>query len=103
MDSEIQPAPKQDGVQVEQKNGTASRKRSNSRRRGSSSGSSHGLFTAAALVPAMLASSCCIPQLILNMFAFGCAGFAVLTPFRSAAAFKCTGNMLSICSPATWT
>lgn len=51
-------------------------------RRASDSGSD-GLFAAAALVPALLASSCCIPQLLMTMtMGFGCLGFAVLTPFR---------------------
>lgn len=52
------------------------------RRRDNDSGSD-GLFAAAALVPALLASSCCIPQLLMTLtMGFGCLGFAVLTPFR---------------------
>lgn len=31
---------------------------------------------------ALLSSSCCIIQLILNMFSISCAGFAILTPYR---------------------
>ncbi|KAF0362620.1 hypothetical protein F8M41_014032 [Gigaspora margarita] len=30
----------------------------------------------------LLSSSCCIIQLILNMFSIGCAGFSLLTPYR---------------------
>lgn len=46
-------------------------------------GGSNGLFAIAALVPAVLASSCCIPQLLMTFtMGFGCLGFAVLTPFR---------------------
>jgi copper chaperone CopZ len=32
---------------------------------------------------ALLSSSCCVIQLILNFFSISCAGFAVLTPYRS--------------------
>jgi copper chaperone CopZ len=32
---------------------------------------------------ALLSSSCCVIQLILNLFSISCAGFAVLTPYRS--------------------
>eukprot|EP01088_Endostelium_zonatum_P015219 TRINITY_DN3637_c0_g1_i1.p1 TRINITY_DN3637_c0_g1~~TRINITY_DN3637_c0_g1_i1.p1 ORF type:complete len:197 (+),score=37.88 TRINITY_DN3637_c0_g1_i1:22-591(+) len=32
---------------------------------------------------AFLSSSCCLIQLVLNYFSFGCAGFSVLTPWRS--------------------
>lgn len=71
MDSEIQPAPEPEKVAA--KSSTSP---------GSSSSGSHSLSSAAALLPALLASSCCIPQLVLNLFSFGCAGFAVLTPFR---------------------
>ncbi|KAI9358830.1 hypothetical protein BD770DRAFT_387038 [Pilaira anomala] len=31
---------------------------------------------------ALLSSSCCIIQLILNMFSISCAGFAIFTPYR---------------------
>ena len=31
---------------------------------------------------ALLSSSCCIIQLMLNFFSISCAGFAVLTPYR---------------------
>ncbi|KAK9795948.1 hypothetical protein WJX73_002658 [Symbiochloris irregularis] len=30
----------------------------------------------------LLASSCCVLQLVLNAFSVGCAGFSVLTPYR---------------------
>ncbi|CAG8455261.1 717_t:CDS:1 [Diversispora eburnea] len=36
-----------------------------------------------AIITGLLSSSCCIIQLILNMFSVGCAGFSILTPFRS--------------------
>ena len=55
-------------------------------RRGSDGG--NALFSSAALVPALLASSCCIPQLVLNFFSFSCMGFAILTPFRCADFFR---------------
>ncbi|KAL9540997.1 hypothetical protein MBANPS3_009368 [Mucor bainieri] len=32
---------------------------------------------------ALLSSSCCVIQLILNFFSVSCAGFAVFTPYRS--------------------
>ncbi|KAI8054038.1 hypothetical protein BDF22DRAFT_682688 [Syncephalis plumigaleata] len=35
------------------------------------------------LLGSTLASSCCIIQLVLNLFALPCAGFSVLTPYRS--------------------
>ncbi|KAI7865111.1 hypothetical protein BDF14DRAFT_1883800 [Spinellus fusiger] len=31
---------------------------------------------------ALLSSSCCLLQLVLNVFSFSCAGFSVLTPYR---------------------
>lgn len=34
------------------------------------------------LFSALLSSSCCVIQLVLNLFSFSCAGFSVLTPFR---------------------
>ena len=37
-----------------------------------------------AVLGGLLCSSCCIVQLLLNSFSVGCAGFAVLTPYRSA-------------------
>lgn len=36
-----------------------------------------------ATLTGLLSSSCCIVQLILNTFSVGCAGFSLLTPFRS--------------------
>ena len=35
------------------------------------------------LLCATLGGSCCLVQLLLNALGFGCAGFAVLTPYRS--------------------
>eukprot|EP00698_Gefionella_okellyi_P001065 TRINITY_DN10952_c0_g1_i1.p1 TRINITY_DN10952_c0_g1~~TRINITY_DN10952_c0_g1_i1.p1 ORF type:complete len:157 (-),score=22.36 TRINITY_DN10952_c0_g1_i1:154-624(-) len=35
------------------------------------------------IVLGLLSSSCCIIQLVLNLFSIGCAGFALLTPFRT--------------------
>ncbi|KAF9174997.1 hypothetical protein BGX20_008841 [Mortierella sp. AD010] len=35
-----------------------------------------------AITLGLLSSSCCLIQLILNVFSIGCAGFSVLTPFR---------------------
>ncbi|KAI9254294.1 hypothetical protein BY458DRAFT_521069 [Sporodiniella umbellata] len=32
---------------------------------------------------ALMASSCCVIQLVLNLFSFSCAGFSVLTPYRT--------------------
>lgn len=32
---------------------------------------------------ALLSSSCCVIQLILNFFSISCAGFAILTPYQS--------------------
>ena len=34
------------------------------------------------LLPALLSSSCCLLQLVLNTFSLGCAGFARLTPYK---------------------
>ncbi|OZJ02503.1 hypothetical protein BZG36_04841, partial [Bifiguratus adelaidae] len=31
---------------------------------------------------ALLSSSCCVIQLVLNLFSIGCAGLSVLTPYR---------------------
>lgn len=36
----------------------------------------------AAVLAGLLNSSCCVVQLILNWFSVGCAGFAILDPFR---------------------
>ncbi len=73
MSSEIQPAPLDKSAAAAGDRATLSR---------GGDGSSNALFSAAALVPALLASSCCIPQLVLNFFNFACFGFAILTPFR---------------------
>ncbi|KAF8975551.1 hypothetical protein BGZ46_009051 [Entomortierella lignicola] len=35
-----------------------------------------------AITLGLLSSSCCVIQLILNIFSIGCAGFSILTPFR---------------------
>lgn len=37
----------------------------------------------APIVTAMLSSSCCIIQLVLNFFSISCAGFAIFTPYRT--------------------
>ncbi|KAI9285996.1 hypothetical protein BC943DRAFT_322290 [Umbelopsis sp. AD052] len=34
------------------------------------------------LLSALLSSSCCVIQLVLNLFSFSCAGFSILTPYR---------------------
>ncbi|RUP52169.1 hypothetical protein BC936DRAFT_138590 [Jimgerdemannia flammicorona] len=34
------------------------------------------------LLTSLLASSCCVIQLLLNLFSVSCAGFAILTPYR---------------------
>ncbi|CAO3645057.1 unnamed protein product [Mucor hiemalis] len=34
-------------------------------------------------ITALLSSSCCVIQLVLNVFSVSCAGFAVFTPYRS--------------------
>ena len=36
-----------------------------------------------AVINGLLGSSCCLIQLVLNLFSIGCAGFSVLTPYRS--------------------
>jgi hypothetical protein len=36
-----------------------------------------------AIINGLLGSSCCLIQLILNLFSIGCAGFSVLTPYRT--------------------
>ncbi|KAI9498149.1 hypothetical protein BDB00DRAFT_500769 [Zychaea mexicana] len=41
------------------------------------------LSDATTVVTALLSSSCCIIQLLLNIFSYSCAGFAVFTPYRS--------------------
>jgi hypothetical protein len=69
-------------MQAERTGGTVRDGSGSNRATHHGSSSSHSLLSASVLVPAMLASSCCIPQLVLNFFAFGCAGFAALTPFR---------------------
>lgn len=33
---------------------------------------------------ALLSSSCCVIQLVLNFFSISCAGFAIFTPYRNA-------------------
>jgi hypothetical protein len=38
----------------------------------------------AAIIGGLLSSNCCALQLILNFMGFGCAGFAMLSPFRLA-------------------
>jgi len=35
-----------------------------------------------ATIGGLLSSSCCLIQLLLNSFSVGCAGFAILTPYR---------------------
>ncbi|RIA80935.1 hypothetical protein C1645_791551 [Glomus cerebriforme] len=35
-----------------------------------------------AIITGLLSSSCCIIQLVLNIFSIGCAGFSILTPYR---------------------
>ncbi|CAG8553610.1 15854_t:CDS:1 [Dentiscutata erythropus] len=35
-----------------------------------------------AILCGLLSSSCCVIQLILNIFSVGCAGFSLLTPYR---------------------
>ena len=35
-----------------------------------------------AIITGLLSSSCCIIQLVLNLFSIGCAGFSILTPYR---------------------
>lgn len=37
----------------------------------------------APIATALMSSSCCIIQLMLNFFSISCAGFAVFTPYRS--------------------
>ncbi|KAI8139569.1 hypothetical protein BJV82DRAFT_626604 [Fennellomyces sp. T-0311] len=34
------------------------------------------------IVTALLSTSCCVVQLLLNAFSFSCAGFAIFTPYR---------------------
>ncbi|KAF9949669.1 hypothetical protein BGZ70_001673, partial [Mortierella alpina] len=46
----------------------------------SSSPSSWSYLSAAAV--GLLSSSCCVIQLVLNIFSIGCAGFSILTPLR---------------------
>ncbi|KAF9569548.1 hypothetical protein EC968_002555 [Mortierella alpina] len=46
----------------------------------SSSSSSWSYLSAAAI--GLLSSSCCVIQLVLNVFSIGCAGFSILTPLR---------------------
>ncbi|KAG0047789.1 hypothetical protein BGZ83_007223 [Gryganskiella cystojenkinii] len=48
----------------------------------SASTSSSSSSYLSALVLGLLSSSCCIIQLVLNVFSIGCAGFSVLTDFR---------------------
>ncbi|GFR40855.1 hypothetical protein Agub_g1505, partial [Astrephomene gubernaculifera] len=40
-------------------------------------------LTGASLAGGLLSSSCCVVQLVLNHLQLGCAGFAVLTPWRT--------------------
>ncbi len=40
------------------------------------------LFTLFSMISSLLASSCCILQLILNIFSFGCAGFAIFDKYE---------------------
>ncbi|CAG8508253.1 1474_t:CDS:1 [Acaulospora morrowiae] len=35
-----------------------------------------------AILTGLLSSSCCIIQLVFNIFSIGCAGFSILTPYR---------------------
>lgn len=35
------------------------------------------------ITTALLSSSCCLIQMVLNLFSMSCAGFAVFTPYRS--------------------
>ncbi|ORY95245.1 hypothetical protein BCR43DRAFT_492678 [Syncephalastrum racemosum] len=42
----------------------------------------HSSWSIATIGMALLASSCCVIQLVLNMLSISCAGFAVLTPYR---------------------
>ncbi|KAG2218168.1 hypothetical protein INT45_006220 [Circinella minor] len=43
----------------------------------------HFLNDATTLVTALLSTSCCIIQLLLNAFSYSCAGFSIFTPHRS--------------------
>mmetsp|Transcript_1717 Transcript_1717/g.4993 ORF Transcript_1717/g.4993 Transcript_1717/m.4993 type:complete len:285 (+) Transcript_1717:256-1110(+) len=84
-ESEIQPAPLQSETRAPLASSQDVRDALEERRqlRKDRAGGSDALFAAAALLPALLASSCCIPQLLLTLcFGFGCVGFAALTPFR---------------------
>ncbi|KAI7858412.1 hypothetical protein BDC45DRAFT_498291 [Circinella umbellata] len=41
------------------------------------------LNDATTLVTALLSTSCCLIQLLLNVFSYSCAGFSIFTPYRS--------------------
>ncbi|KAI9243364.1 hypothetical protein BDA99DRAFT_566701 [Phascolomyces articulosus] len=41
------------------------------------------LNDATTIITALVSSSCCIVQLVLNIFSYSCAGFAIFTPYRS--------------------
>lgn len=45
-------------------------------------GQEHTSWSFTTIGMALLASSCCVIQLVLNMLSISCAGFAVLTPYR---------------------
>ncbi len=83
-EAEIQPAPL-DGAWAPQVPSTQLKDAAMERHQlcGQRDGGSDALFTSAALLPALLASGCCIPQLMLTLcFGVGCMGFAALAPFR---------------------
>ena len=81
-EAEIQPAPL-DGTWVPQIPSVQLKDASMEQLCRQRDGGSDALFTSAALLPALLASGCCIPQLMLTLcFGVGCMGFAALAPFR---------------------
>jgi len=49
--------------------------------------------TISQIVGGLIGSSCCAIQLILNALSIGCAGFAVLDPFRPAGLTLMTGSI----------
>ncbi|KAL2916312.1 hypothetical protein HK105_204068 [Polyrhizophydium stewartii] len=51
----------------------------------------------------MLASSCCVVQLVLNALSVGCAGFAVLTPYRLPFTGVALGLLIASSRKSVWT
>uniref|UniRef100_A0A7R9YST7 HMA domain-containing protein n=1 Tax=Chlamydomonas euryale TaxID=1486919 RepID=A0A7R9YST7_9CHLO len=68
-----------------------------SSRNGAGNISSRSFEELAAIAGSLVASNCCVLQLVLNSLSLGCAGFAALDPYKGvgrALAVMCVGRLL---------